>query len=56
VKDDWLQRLIAMGLAAGIGKRQLLEDYYFDEIFDVLSCRFERGGQGEKAVDVDSFF
>ena len=28
----WLQRLIAMGLCLGIGKRELMEDYYFDEI------------------------
>ena len=28
----WLQRLIAMGLSLGIGKRELMEDYYLDEI------------------------
>lgn len=31
-KDDWLQRLIALGLRMGIGKKELLCDYYPDEL------------------------
>ena len=30
--EFWLQRLIMQAQSLGIGKRQLLEDYYFDEI------------------------
>lgn len=38
--DDghWLQRLIAMGLCLGIGKRELLEDYYMDEIGSIAQA------------------
>jgi hypothetical protein len=30
--DFWFQRLIAQGIAIGIGKRDLLSDYYPDEL------------------------
>ena len=47
----WLQRLIAMGLSLGIGKRELMEDYYFDEIGAVAEAwnapaASARGGRG----------
>ena len=35
-EDRWLQRLIASALSMGIGKRELMEDYYMDEIGDVI--------------------
>ncbi|MDD3410521.1 MAG: hypothetical protein PHY12_06895 [Eubacteriales bacterium] len=35
--ERWLQRLIASALSIGIGKRELLEDYYLDEIGAIMS-------------------
>lgn len=34
--ERWLQKLIAAGLCIGIGKRELLNDYYMDEIGVIL--------------------
>ena len=30
--EHWVQRLIASALCLGIGKRELMQDYYLDEI------------------------
>lgn len=35
--EGWLQNLIAGGLSIGISKRELLEDYYIDEISEVIA-------------------
>ena len=35
--EKWLQGLIAAGLKIGISKRELLEDYYPDELALVFS-------------------
>ena len=56
IDSNWFQQLIAMGLSLGIGKRQLLEDYYFDEIFDIFGCRLNSENQTEKLVDAEGFF
>ena len=34
----WLQKLIACALAVGISKRELLEDYYIDEIPEIFKA------------------
>jgi hypothetical protein len=43
---------------AGIGKRELFEAYYFDEIYDVLRLRFEleRVPDNPTEVEADDFF
>ena len=48
--------MIAIALSAGISKRQLLEEFYFDEIFDVLSYRFGVREDAVQTVSVDEFF
>ena len=37
-KKNWLQRLIAQGLMMGISKRELLCDYYPDELATVFGA------------------
>jgi hypothetical protein len=34
--DNWLQRWIAIAQTMGIGKRELMEDYYYDEFMIML--------------------
>lgn len=34
--DYWLQRSIAIAQTIGVNKKQLLEDYYFDEFIAML--------------------
>lgn len=34
--ENWLQGLIASALMMGISKRELLEDYYLDEILEIM--------------------
>lgn len=36
--ESWLQRLIASALMMGIGKRELMEDYYLSEISAVIEA------------------
>jgi len=42
----------------GIGKRQLLEDYYFDEIGEIIHQwnALHHGEEGEDEVDAMTFF
>ena len=40
--EGWLQKCIANGLKMGIGKRELLYDYYPDEFFQVMAARQAR--------------
>ena len=54
--DAWLQKLIASALTIGISKRELLEEYYMDEIGEVIKAwnalHDPQGGSGEtKIVD-----
>lgn len=35
--EGWLQRLIASALSIGISKRELFEDYYLDEVGEVMA-------------------
>ena len=53
----WLQRLIAGALGMGISKRDLLEDYYVDEIAPVLEAwaALHGAGEGEEQVDGMTF-
>ena len=51
--ERWLQRLIAGGLSIGVGKRELLEDYYFDEIGAVIEEWNALHGAGEEEEEVD---
>ena len=57
---QWLQRLIAMGLSLGIGKRELMEDYYLDEIGAVAEAwnalRRPPAEDAEEAVTPEAFF
>jgi hypothetical protein len=34
--EYWLQKLIVSGLKIGISKRELLNDYYLDEIGEII--------------------
>ena len=43
---EWLQELIAAALIYGISKRELFEDYYFDEVAAVLGKCAELRGVG----------
>lgn len=59
--EFWLQGLIACCLTIGISKRELFEDYYIDEITEIIrehnllhSPREETGET--KAVYADEFF
>lgn len=54
-EDRWLQRLIASALCMGIGKRELMEDYYMDEIGDILG-QWNRlhNPDGEETMEVDA--
>ena len=56
-REDWFQRLIAQGLAIGIPKRALLEDYYPDELPAVLRAWGELHGMQaqEETTDVMEF-
>lgn len=58
--ERWLQRLIAMGLSLGIGKRELMEDYYLDEIGAVAEAwnalRRPPAEDAEEAVAPEAFF
>lgn len=58
--ERWLQRLIAMGLCLGIGKRKLMEDYYLDEIGAVAEAwnalRRPPAEDAEEAVTPEVFF
>lgn len=49
----WLQRLIASALSMGIGKRELLEDYYVGEIAAVIEEWNALHGAGEAEEQVD---
>ena len=51
--DAWFQRLIASALSIGIGKRELLEDYYMDEIGPVIQAWNALHGAGEQEEQVD---
>lgn len=52
VKDNdyWLQDIIVAGLEIGISKKELLEDYYFDEI----SIIFDRYNKMHKIDEEDN--
>lgn len=57
--EAWLQRLIASALSMGIGKRELMEDYYLEEISEVISAWNGLHGRGEEAeeeMDAMAFF
>lgn len=49
----WLQRLIASALGMGIGKRELLEEYYPTEIAAIVEEWKDLHGVGEKEEQVD---
>lgn len=54
--DAWLQKLISSALTIGISKRELLEEYYMDEIGEVIKAwnalHDPQGDSGEtKMVD-----
>lgn len=52
-----MQRLIALGLQIGIGKRELMNDYYVDELPLVLGQWLSLHGSGEEErVDPLTFF
>ena len=57
--EDWLQRLIAQGLMMGISKRELLADYYPDELAAVLKAWSDIHGcsktQDTEPVSVHAF-
>ena|GEM_PF-1672486 len=60
---EWLQELIAAALVYGISKRELFEDYYFDEIAAVLGkcaeirgIRRENGESSAAYVGAGEFF
>lgn len=36
--EGWLQELIAGALTMGVGKRELFEDYYFDELGSIIEA------------------
>jgi len=57
----WLQKVIAAALKIGISKKELFEDYYFDEICIVFSEYYRRGEEAEsepeiEEVGADEFF
>ena len=59
--DYWLQKLIACVLTIGISKRELLYDYYMDEIGEVIYEHNHLHKTGDKKAEVveedcDSFF
>ncbi len=51
--DAWFQRLIASALSIGISKRELLEDYYMDEIGEVIRAWNNLHGAGDQEEQVD---
>ena len=51
---NWFQRLIIQALAIGIGKRELMEDYYPDELDAIFTAWCALHGQEkEEAREVD---
>ena len=44
----WLQRVIIIALKIGISKKELFEDYYFDEIGIIFSQYHSRSEAGEE--------
>lgn len=51
-----MQQLIALCLRLGISKRELFEDYYMDELGDILEQFLALGGEKVETVGVDEFF
>lgn len=55
--EFWLQRLIACGLKLGISKRELFEDYYMEEIGEVIhEYNLLSGFAEEPEVSSEEFF
>ena len=49
----WLQKIIVLCLGVGIGKRELFEDYYFDEVIVVLGEHYKRDKNEEGSPQVE---